>query len=312
MFAMHDQSASARQERAAVFALAVANLAPWHQIADLVGEVGSALAIVDGKLPLLTAADEQLADRLAAEVSRETVEAAHAEIAALLESHPDVSMCTVLDSTYPENLRSIFNRPPFLFVRGRLTAEDEQAIAVVGTRRPSPEGREQARILAAALSDRGVTVVSGLAAGIDTEAHTAALDAGGRSIAVMGTGITRVYPRDNRELSERIAGSGALVSQFAPTAPPRQQNFPMRNVVSSGIAVGTAVIEASSTSGAKMQARLALEHGKRLFLIESLVLQEEWARKYAERPGCIVVHDVEQILSILDHRPERSEQLRLV
>jgi DNA processing protein len=86
----------------------------------------------------------------------------------------------------------------------------------------------------------------------------------------------------------------------------------MRNVVTSGIAVGTAVIEASSTSGAKMQARLALEHGKRVFLVERLVMQEEWAQKYAERPGCMVVSDVSQILSLLDRRPERAEQLKLV
>jgi DNA processing protein len=299
-------------ERAAVFALSVANLAPWNEIADLVTDVGSALAIVDRRVTGVDRADPELVDRLAAEVTREHVERAEQELDELLRTEPMVTFHTVLDDTYPTNLREVYDRPPFVFVRGSLAAADEDAIAVVGTRRPSPEGREQARWLAAELAHRGVTVVSGLAAGIDTEAHTAALEAGGRTVAVMGTGIKRVYPAENVALAERIAMTGALVSQFTPTAPPRRENFPIRNRVTSGIAVGTAVIEASSTSGAKMQARLALEHGKRLFLVERLVMHEKWAQDYAERPGATVVTDVEQIIKIIECRPARVEQLKLV
>ena len=117
----------------------------------------------------------------------------------------------------------------------------------------------------------------------------------------MGTGIQRVYPAENRELAARIVeAGGALVSQFWPDAPPTRYSFPMRNVVMSGMAVGTVVVEASSTSGAKMQARLALDHGKRLFLVESLVMHEKWARDYAERPGATVVKSVDDVLVALE------------
>jgi DNA processing protein len=211
------------------------------------------------------------------------------------------------------NLRKIYNRPPFLFVRGRLDLSDERSVAVVGTRQASPEGRQQARHLSEELVGRDVTVVAGLALGIDTAAHVAALDSGGRTVAVMGTGIDRVYPAENRSLAEAIPAHGALVSQFWPGTPPRRENFPLRNVVTSGIAMGTVVVEASSTSGAKMQARLALEHGKRLFLVEPLVLHEEWAQRYARRPGATVVTSVDDVVAILDAEvaAERTAQLSL-
>jgi DNA processing protein len=153
--------------------------------------------------------------------------------------------------------------------------------------------------MARMLAERNVTVVSGLARGIDTAAHTAALNAGGRTIAVIGTGIRRYYPAENRELSDRIAEYGAVVSQFWPDAPPATYTFPRRNVTMSGIAQGTVVIEASSTSGAKMQARLALEHGKKVFLLRSLVDSYSWAAKYAARPGATVVEAVDDVIDAL-------------
>jgi DNA processing protein len=212
-----------------------------------------------------------------------------------------VALVTVLDDEYPTNLRLVYNRPPFLFARGDLRPEDDRALAVVGTRSASAEGREQTARLARDLVDQGVTVLSGLALGVDTAAHDATLAAGGRAVAVMGTGIKRVYPAENRELAARIVDAGgALVSQFWPDAPPTRYSFPMRNVVMSGMAVGTVVVEASSTSGAKMQARLALDHGKRLFLVESLVMHERWARDYAERPGATVVRSVDDVLVALE------------
>jgi DNA processing protein len=205
----------------------------------------------------------------------------------------------------------VYDRPPFLFVRGTLMPQDSRSVAVVGTRRASDRGRALARDIAGALAERGVTVISGLAAGIDTEAHTATLDAGGRTVAVMGTGIDRVYPKENAELAAQIAVHGALLSQFWPGAPPRGSNFPLRNVVTSGVAIGTVVIEASSTSGAKMQARLALEHGKRLFLVESLVLQEEWAQRYKSRRGATVVTGVDDVVAALDAEREPVTELQL-
>ncbi len=207
-------------------------------------------------------------------------------------------LITVLDDDYPTNLRLIYNLPPFLFVRGRLRRGDAKSVAVVGTRNASEEGLRRAAKLAGLLAEQKVAVLSGLARGIDTAAHEATLAAGGRTIAVIGTGILRTYPAENAELAERILERGAIVSQFWPDQAPTRYTFPRRNVVTSGMSQGTVVIEASSTSGAKMQARLALEHGKQVFLISTLVTDQPWARKYLAR-GAVEVADVAAIVNRL-------------
>jgi DNA processing protein len=220
-------------------------------------------------------------------------------------------LVTVLDEDYPANLRLIPNRPPFLFYRGELRAEDVRSIAVVGTRQATEAGIRRARHMSKLLAEQGVTVVSGLARGIDTAAHRAAIEAGARTIAVLGTGITRCYPAENRDLAEAITASGVLVSQFWPTSPPSRFTFPRRNVVTSGISQGTVVIEATSTSGAKMQARLALDHGKKVFLIHSLVTSQQWAKDYVIQRGAIEVADVAEVSSQLadpEHVLRASEQ----
>jgi DNA processing protein len=205
-------------------------------------------------------------------------------------------LVTVLDDAYPSNLRLVPKLPPFLFYRGELRRDDARSVAVVGTRRASAEGLDRAAKLAEMLVKEGVTVISGLAKGIDTAAHSAVLEAGGRTIAVVGTGILQDYPKDNADLAKQIAERGVVVSQFWPSAPPTRYSFPMRNEIMSGISQGTAVIEASSTSGAKMQARLALEQGKRAFLMSSLVTSEPWARRYLERRGAIEVNSVDDVV----------------
>jgi len=123
--------------------------------------------------------------------------------------------------------------------------------------------------------------------------------------------LVPIYPKENRGLADRVQDRGAAVSQFCPDSPPRQMNFPMRNVVMSGMAMGTVVVEASATSGAKMQARLALEHGKRLFLLESLVSSQDWARRYAERPGVSIVRNLDDVLDVLVALASPPEQLAL-
>lgn len=205
-------------------------------------------------------------------------------------------LVTVLDDDYPANLRLIPNLPPFLFIRGEVREEDARSVAVVGTREASEVGVRRAQKMSKLLAERDVTIVSGLARGIDAAAHRSAIDSGGRTIAVLGTGITKCYPAENRELAEEIAHHGALVSQFWPTRSPGRDTFPRRNVVTSGLSQGTVVIEASTTSGAKMQARLALEHGKKVFLVRSLVTDQTWAQTYVEKRGAIEVEDVEEVV----------------
>ena len=149
-----------------------------------------------------------------------------------------------------------------------------------------------ARLLVA----EGVTVLSGLARGIDTEAHETALDSGGRTIAVLGSGIDRIYPPENAGLAEAITERGAVISQFFPGTPPSRGTFPLRNAVTSGLGQGTLVVEASKTSGARLQARLACEHGKAAFLLRSLVEEHEWARGFRDKYRAHVVSDVQDVL----------------
>jgi DNA processing protein len=150
------------------------------------------------------------------------------------------------------------------------------------------------------LSERGVTVVSGLAAGIDTAAHEGALSAGGRTIAVMGTGHDKIYPAANKPLAARIRLSGALVSQFQPGATVLPYNFANRNWVTSGISLGTVVIEADETSGARVQAQDAVKQGRFVFLIRSLVTDQAWAQRMVDRGQAIEVASVDDVMAALE------------
>jgi DNA processing protein len=303
-------TAEANRERAAVLALAKATGkgGDWSRMGAIVEEVGSALRVIDRSW------DEPPADAIEAERLAASVEAgALEEYLEVIDGLPEgVRLITVLDDDYPSNLRMVFDRPPFLFVRGELKPADSRGVAIVGTRRASAEGERRAAQLARAMVEADVTVFSGMALGIDAAAHRATLAARGRTVAVMGTGIRRVYPAAHRDLADEIVASGgALVSQFWPDAPPTQFSFPMRNAVMSGLSIGTVVIEASKTSGARTQARLALQHGKRLFLVESLVMQEPWASDYAARPGATVVKSVEDVLDTMHVSLALPEQLTL-
>jgi DNA processing protein len=302
-----------RREGAAVLALAARTHRAWHLLAQALEEAGTARDLAAG----IRAGTEPpgLDDALERVVIQDEQLTANELLIDELASS-GVSLVTVLDDAYPANLRLVYDRPPFLFVRGELRPEDDRAIAVVGTRTASAEGIREAGQLARGLAERDVTVVSGLALGIDTAAHRAALDAGGRTVAVIGNGIAaRLYPRENVKLAEQIVASGgAVVSQFLPQAPPRQENFRLRNRTMSGLALGTTVVEASGKSGARMQARIALEHGKRLFLVRDLVLREEWAERYIDHPGTTVVNHADEVLSVLDGIPPipaPDEQLTL-
>jgi DNA processing protein len=287
------------REQAAVLALVQASSGEWYQTADMIAEAGSAVRLLAGEMPVMSDERRQRATELMSRVSADDISDKQELIDDV--SSAGVRLITIIDEDYPENLKLIFNRPPFIWVRGELDSRNLRSIAVVGTRQATEDGRAAAARLAQGLAKAGVTVLSGLARGIDTAAHTATIEAGGRTVAVIGNGILgRVYPPENQDLARRVIDSGgAVVSQFWPQAPPAKVNFPRRNIVMSGMAAGTVVIEASETSGAKMQARLALEHGKRLFLPETLVARQEWAASYAARPGVTVVSDPSDILDEL-------------
>jgi DNA processing protein len=219
-----------------------------------------------------------------------------------------VQLVTLLDAGYPGQLLTIHQRPPFLFYRGRLDARDAGGVAIVGTRVPSDKGRRKAAEIAARLAEMNVPVISGLAAGIDTAAHRGALEAGGRTVAVIGTGINRSYPKENAELQADLAESHLVLSQFWPEASPSKTSFPMRNAVMSGYAAVTVVVEAAWKSGARMQARLALQHGRPVLLLEDLLVHD-WAREYASLPGTQVVSGPDDVLEQLGDILAPTEEL---
>jgi DNA processing protein len=305
-----------RREQAAVLALSRHASGPWWNVAQLVDEAGSALALIEHGADAVETPEvleATLPESARGEAARELNTFEQIITATAVEGD---QLVTVLDDAYPTNLRLVYDRPPFLFIRGQLPPATATALAVVGTRGASAEGLDQAQRLADGLARRGVVVISGLAKGIDAAAHEATLAAGGYTVAVMGTGLRRVYPSENSDLAARIvAAGGALVTQFFPDAPPRGFHFPIRNRTMSGLAVGTAVVEASRTSGARMQARIALEHGKRVFLVSGLVTRERWAQGMLRRPGVTEVSSVDEILAVVDelqrHGQKPSEQLTL-
>jgi DNA processing protein len=178
------------------------------------------------------------------------------------------------DPRYPVLLGAIAS-PPALWVRGALESDDALAIAIVGSRRPTAYGLHVAERLAADLAARGVTIVSGLARGIDSAAHRGALGAGGRTLAVLGHGVDVVYPPENRSLLREVEARGALLSQFAPGTPPRPYHFPARNRTLAGLVLGVVVVEAAERSGALITAGFAADHGREVFAIPGKITSDQ-------------------------------------
>ena len=173
---------------------------------------------------------------------------------------------SVFDNEYPENLKNIYSPPVLIYVKGEIRKEDTDAVAIVGSRRPSHYGIATCERLAGQLASRGITVISGLARGIDTTAHKGALKSG-RTIAVLGSGLSYIYPPENRKLAGEICESGAVISEFPMDTPPNRRNFPRRNRVICGLSLGVLVVEASEKSGSLITANFALEENRELFAV---------------------------------------------
>jgi DNA processing protein len=181
-------------------------------------------------------------------------------------AQPDNHLLPITHPDYPERLRSLPDPPPWLYVKGARELLQRPMLAIVGSRNATPQGCRDAAAFAQALAEAGLTIVSGLALGIDAAAHEGAL-AGGSSVAVVGTGLDRVYPARNRDLAHRLAAQGAIVSEFPLGTPPRPGQFPRRNRIISGLALGVLVVEAALDSGSLVTARLAAEQGREVFAL---------------------------------------------
>jgi DNA processing protein len=210
-------------------------------------------------------------------------------------------LLTLADDNYPALLRELPDAPVVLYLRGTLLPQDELALAIVGTRKATTYGRDAAAYLAGQLARQGVTILSGLAHGIDAAAHKGALESGGRTIAVFGCGIDQIYPPDHRELALQIAGNGALISEFPIGSKPEARNFPRRNRVISGLSLGVLVAEAPEQSGAIITATIAAEQGREIFAVPGNIFSP--ANRGTNRliqDGAKLVIGVEDILDELD------------
>ncbi len=221
-----------------------------------------------------------------------------------------VQALTLEDDAYPENLREIDFPPPVLYVSGALQAVDDWAVAIVGTRRASAYGREVAQRLAAELTQHGVTVVSGLALGVDAVAHGAAMEAGGRTIAVLGSGLDQVYPARNRGLAtQMIAGSGAVVSEYALGVRPEARNFPPRNRIISGLSRAVIVVEAGTRSGALITAKFAAEQGRDVLAVPGNILHAgSVGCNELIREGATPLLTVDDVLERLDIERQQAQR----
>ena len=207
---------------------------------------------------------------------------------------------TIREADYPALLKEIFDPPLVLYVRGELALLRAPSLAVVGTRRTTPYGRAMAERLAADLTSRGLVIVSGLARGVDSVAHRAALDIGGKTTAVLGTGADVIYPSENKKLFERIMEHGVIVSEFPLRSFPAPQNFPIRNRIISGLSLGVIVVEAAQHSGALITARLAMEQNREVFAIPgSLTNRNSWGPHVLIKQGAKLVQDWQDVVEEL-------------
>jgi len=287
--------ADSLRDAAALLILVRSGRLAADRYASLVEDAGSGLAVLERErlqaAPQTSFFADPVAD-LQAELARVENEIATWRAQGL-------RLHTVLDAGYPEALRAVHDRPPLVFVAGRLKPRDGRAVAVIGSRDASPLGLKTAAEIAAELVAQRFTVVSGLAAGIDTAAHTAALKRGGRTIAVIGTGLSRCYPSANVILQRRIAAECAVISQFEPAVGPSAETFRARNAVISGLSLASVIVEADHRSGTRIVARCALAQGRPVFLLESL-LEQRWARELAEHPAVHVAGNPAELAATVE------------
>src|SRR6266498_4064527 len=212
-----------------------------------------------------------------------------------------IRILTWKDEAYPQRLKEIEQPPPVLYVRGDYLSDDLFAVAIVGTRRVTPYGRQITEELASYLAANGITVISGLARGVDAIAHQTALKAGGRTIAVLGSGVDKIYPPEHRQLAERVMEHGAIISDYAPGTPPDASNFPPRNRIISGLSLAVVVVEAGETSGALITAEFAAEQGREVFAVPGSILapQSKGTNKLIQN-GALPLLSASDLMQALD------------
>lgn len=239
------------------------------RLIDTLGGAREALEAPTAELASIPGISRRIAERIRSADTPEEREEAEAELARA--QRENIRIVTIRDPEYPEPLHSIYGPPPFLYVRGDLSALEPVAVAMVGTRQATSYGVRAAESMAAELAAAGITIVSGLAQGIDSGCHEGALAGGGKTVAVLGCGLGVPLPEKRKRLGDRIAERGAVVSEFGMEAPALPEHFPRRNRIISGLCAATVVVEAGEQSGALITASFALEQGRELFAVPGRV-----------------------------------------
>jgi DNA processing protein len=223
----------------------------------------------------------------------------------------DTTAIVISEPRYPPKLREIFDPPILMFARGRIELLDSLMLGIVGTRRPTPYGMAVSERLAADLALAGLTIVSGMARGIDTAAHKGALSVSGDTVAVLGCGVDIVYPSENRRLADQLSGRGLLLSEFPMGAPAFPQNFPIRNRIISGMSAGVVVVEGSQYSGSSITARLALDQGREVFAVPGNITSKmSWGPNLLIKQGAKLVQDWNDVVVELPVEDRRRLVLR--
>ncbi len=281
------------------------------RVVEAVGSAEAVLAASPRELEHRIGMAPAMTRALAAPLDAETRRRCAREAEAL--DHAGLTVVTWLDPAYPVRLRTIADPPPLLTMTGTLQPCDELAVAVVGTRHPTPSGRTATEHLARALASAGVTVVSGLARGIDGAAHRGALEANGRTLAVLGCGIDQTYPPEHKALRRQIEGRGAVLTELSWGAAPLAHHFPRRNRIISGLALGVLVTEAATRSGSLITARLAAEQGREVFAVPGAI-QAEQSRgpNGLIKQGAKLVERVEDIIEELVPQLDAPARERLL
>ncbi len=226
-----------------------------------------------------------------------------------------VEIISILDKTYPNNLKNIHSPPIVLYVKGKILPEDDLSVAVVGSRIASYYGLEQAEKLSYEMALRGITIVSGLARGIDSMAHKGALKAKGRTLAILGSGIANIYPEENIPLADKISINGAVISEFHMTMSPEKENFPRRNRIISGLSLGVVIVEAGEKSGALITGDMAMEQGRDVFCVPGKVdsATSKGTNSLIKQGAKLVtsVDDIIEELNIPDSKKDSQVDLKL-
>jgi DNA processing protein len=279
--------------------LAATEVAPadWRDVATVLEDCGGPYALIR-KSRAVNGQSCQLLSYFRSAIDDRRVSYWSDRLAELTNRMPNVRFITVDSAAYPVNLKTAYGRPPFLFVDGSISEQDGLALAIVGSRNASQQGLAAARNVAKAAAAAGVTVVSGLARGIDAAAHRAAIEAGGRTIAVIAGGIDRPYTRESDDaLAPLIPHHGAIVSQFRPGSPPTSNAFVIRNSVISGLSLVSFLAEASERSGTRSEADFAVQQGRKVLLWRKAFEEQQWAQRYADNPRVTMVDGAAEVIA---------------